>query len=467
MKNTRATSSSAAPARWVALLVAVTFFMENLDATAIVTALPQMARDFSVTAVELNVGISAYLLAVALFIPLSGWLADRFGARRVFAAAIVLFTLASVMCGFSDSLAFFTFSRVLQGIGGALMVPVGRLVVLRVTEKQDLVRMIAFITWPGLVAPILGPPLGGLMVSYGHWQWIFWLNIPLGIAALLGTFCLIPGGMVSNQRPFDLRGFILTALACAALISGLEWLGRGLLWSGGAVVAGGLLSGWLSFRHGRRHATPMLPVGAFAIASFRSTLVGGSLFRASINAIPFLLPLLFQVSFGLSAASAGLLVLWVFAGNLAMKPFTTVIMRRWGFRQVLVVNGAISVAAILVCALLTPALAYPWLALILFIGGMSRSMQFTCYNTLGFADVPKAQMSEASTLFSMFFQLSMSIGVAFAALVLRAAMSFHANPQPQITDFGWAFVAVAALALLALLDALRLKPGVGEHVLQP
>ncbi|WP_053115645.1 MFS transporter [Winslowiella iniecta] len=461
-----ATPTLATRAPWVALLVAVTFFMENLDATVIATALPQMARDFSVTAIELNVGISAYLLAVALFIPLSGWLADRLGARRVFSGAIILFTLASVMCGFSQSLDFFTVSRVLQGIGGALMVPVGRLVVLRITEKQHLVRMIAFITWPGLIAPVLGPPLGGLMVSYGHWQWIFWLNIPLGIAALLATFWLIPRGGGSDRRPFDLRGFLFTALACAALISGLECLGRGEFPQGAALLVAGLICGWLAFRHSRQHPTPMLSTRSFAIASFQSTLVGGSLFRAAINAIPFLLPLLFQVSFGLSAASAGMLVLWVFAGNLAMKPFTTAVMKRWGFRQVLIVNGLLSIAAIVVCALLTPALAWPWLALILFIGGMSRSMQFTCYNSLGFADIPKAQMSEASTLFSMFFQLSMSIGIAFAALALRTSMSLHGHQQPENSDFAWAFVAVAGLALLAWLDALRLKPGVGEQVLQ-
>lgn len=466
--GTPATSPTAPIPRtwWIALLVAVTFFMENLDATVIATALPQMARDFSVSAIDMNVGITAFLLAVAVFIPLSGWLADRFGERRIFASAIVLFTLASLLCGLSTSLPMFTFSRVLQGIGGALMVPVGRLLVLRVTEKQDLVRMIALITWPGLIAPVLGPPLGGLIVTVGHWPWIFWLNIPLGIAALICTFWLIPKGERGQPRPFDLRGFLLTAIACAALIAGLESLGQSRLIQGVALLLLGSLSAVLAWRHARRASTPMLPLDALSISSFRSTLQGGSLFRAAINAIPFLLPLMFQVSFGLSAMEAGILVLWVFAGNLAMKPFTTAVMRRWGFRQVLLVNGVISTAAIAVCAFITPALPYPLLALVLFTGGLSRSMQFTCYNSLGFADVPRPQMSAASTLFSMFFQFSMSAGIAFAALALRASMSLQTHPQPLPVDFSWAFIAVSLLSLLALLDNMRLKAGIGEHVLQ-
>lgn len=465
MENPSPTVAAPARTHWIALLVAVTFFMENLDATVIATALPQMAQDFSVSVIAMNVGISAYLLAVAVFIPLSGWLADRFGARRIFAAAIVLFTFASLLCGISDSLPMFTFSRVLQGIGGALMVPVGRLLVLRITSKQDLVKMIAFITWPGLIAPVLGPPLGGLIVSLGHWPWIFWLNIPLGFLALIATFWLIPPGISGQPGRFDLRGFLLTAIACAALITGLEWLGQGALLHGALLLLLGGICTWQAWRHGQQSDSPMLPLDTLTIATFRSTLLGGSLFRAAINAIPFLLPLMFQVSFGLSAIEAGVLVLWVFAGNLAMKPFTTAVMRRWGFRRVLLVNGVLSTAAIAVCAFITPELPYPLLALVLFIGGMSRSMQFTCYNSLGFADVPSPQMSAASTLFSMFFQFSQAAGVAFAALALRASMTWQDNPQPLATDFSWAFIAVTALSLLALIDSLRLKPGVGEHVL--
>ena len=450
----------------IALLVAVTFFMENLDATVIATALPQMAQDFSVTAVDVNIGITAFLLSVAVFIPLSGWLADRFGERRIFASAIVLFTLSSLLCGLSQSLLMFTFSRILQGIGGALMVPVGRLLVLRVTEKQELVRMIALITWPGLVAPVLGPPLGGLIVTVGHWSWIFWLNIPLGILALLCTFWLIPPDNRYQQQAFDLRGFLLTAFSCAALITGLEWLGQNRLLSGALFLALGIISGALAWRHARQATLPVIALDAMSIPSFLNAQLGGSLFRAAICAIPFLLPLLFQISFGLSAVEAGSLVLWVFAGNLAMKPFTTAIMRRWGFRRVMLVNGVISTAAVAVCAFITVDMPWPWLALVLFVGGLSRSMQFTCYNSLGFADVPPTQMSAASTLYSLFSQLSMSAGIAFAALALRVSMTLQSHPQPQQNDFCWAFLAISMLSLLALLDNLRLKTDAGEHILR-
>ncbi len=286
---------------FIALLVAITFFMENLDATVIATALPQMASDFAESPVSLNIGISAYLLAVAVFIPLSGWVADRFGARQVFAGAIGLFTLASWLCGLAPNLETFVAARVLQGIGGALMVPVGRLVVLRTTEKHDLVKMLAVITWPGLVAPVLGPPIGGLIVTHLSWPWIFYLNIPLGVLAIVAAWWLIPAGRPSEARRFDLLGFVLLASACAAWLIGLEMLGSlvaGSLLSGAALVAlGGLLT-WLAIRHCQRHPAPLLPLSPLGIATFRASIVGGTLFRLSISALPFLIPLLLQVGFG-------------------------------------------------------------------------------------------------------------------------------------------------------------------------
>ncbi|WP_437882905.1 MFS transporter [Pseudomonas sp. LRF_L74] len=454
----------------VSLLVAVTFFMENLDATVIATALPQMAESFGVAPVDLNIGISAYLLAVAIFIPLSGWLADRFGARLVFANAIGLFTLASVLCAISPDLETFVASRVLQGIGGALMVPVGRLAVLRLTEKKDLVKMIAVITWPGLVAPVLGPPVGGFIVTHTSWPWIFYLNVPLGLIALAFALKLIPVQRLGEAvRSFDGLGFLLVAGACAAIILGMEWIGGGsaTLAAGFGLGAVGVVLAFLAIRHSRRHASPLLPLDAVSLQTFRVSLVGGSLFRAAISALPFLLPLLFQLGFGLSPVTAGLLVLWVFAGNLLMKPFTTAVMRRWGFRRVLLVNGIITVLAILACAILDAGMAWPWVALILFIGGLSRSMQFTCYNSIGFADVPKQHMSSASTLFSMFFQLSMSLGIAAGALLLRLAQTLHGNQGSATTaDFQLAFIGVAVIAVLALIDILRLPADAGSGVLE-
>lgn len=449
----------------LALLVAVTFFMENLDATVITTAIPQMAKEFAVGAVALNIGISAYLLAVAVCIPLSGWLAERYGARTVFSAAILLFTLASVLCGFSDTLTMFTASRVLQGIGGALMVPVGRMVVLRVTEKKDMVKIIAFITWPGLIAPVLGPPLGGLLVSYGHWSWIFWLNIPLGVLAMVATHWLVPQFKAEQPRRFDLRGFLLTSATCTLLILALEWLGQMRLLPGLLLLAGGVACALLAWRHSQQHPRPLLPFSALTIHTFRSAVSGGSFFRASINAIPFLLPLLFQLAFGWSAAQAGAMVLWVFAGNLAMKPATTWLMQRFGFRPILLVNGLLSVLAILSCLLLSASQPYAAMAAILFTGGLSRSLQFSCYNSMGFADVPKEKVSDASIIFSILFQFSMSAGVAIAAMILRLSMAWHGNAAPQQSDINIAFCGIALLVVISLWDAWRLPHNAGDQVL--
>jgi EmrB/QacA subfamily drug resistance transporter len=454
----------------IALLVAVTFFMENLDATVIATAMPEMARTFGVAAVDLNIGMSAYMLAIAAFIPLSGWLADRLGSRLVFAGAIVLFTASSMLCGLSDSLETFVAARVLQGLSGAMMAPVGRLAVMRATEKKDLVRAIALITWPGLVAPVLGPPLGGFIVTHASWPWIFYLNLPLGVLAFVATMLLIPKRNEVSTRPFDLQGFLLLGTACTALLYGMERLGQGQgsHWPGLSVTALGVVCGVLAWRHMRRHPQPLMNVTVVHVRTFSVSLFGGSLFRIAISTLPFLLPLMFQSGFGLSAFDAGLLVLGVFAGNLAMKPFTSVIMHRWGFRQVLLVNGCIGVAAIAACALLEPAMGWPMILLILFVGGLSRSMQFTAFNTLGFADVPKAQMSDASTLFSMCFQLSMGLGVAIAALLLRGAMYLYGNDGHAMTaDFQLTFIGVAVIAALALLDNLRVSARAGEALLQP
>ena len=455
--------------RLIALVVAVTFFMENLDATVIATALPSMARAFGVTPVDMNIGITAYLLTVAIFIPLSSWVADRFGARRVFAGAIIVFTLASLLCGLSQSLEMFVIARVLQGIGGALMVPVGRLAVLRNTDKKDLVKMIAVITWPGLVAPILGPLVGGLIVTHASWPWIFYVNLPLGALALMAALWLVPAGREANVRRFDGKGFVLLASACVALLGGLEWLGNqssnSLIPGFGLVAAGLLLAIW-AVQHCRHHAEPLLPLQTLSINTFRVSIFGGSLFRLAISALPFLLPLLFQVGFGLSPVDAGLLVLAVFAGNLAMKPFTTPIMQRFGFRNVLLVNGVIGVSLVAACALFTAQTPFTLIAAVLFVGGLSRSMQFTCYNSIGFADVPKARMSEASALFSMAFQLAMGLGVSIAALLLRASIVVHGHEaHAGAGDFRVAFVGVALLGILGLIDVYRLPAEAGEDVL--
>ncbi len=463
------------------LLVAAAFFMENLDGTVIVTALPQMATSFGVRPVDMGIGVSAYVLTLAVLIPASGWVADRFGARRVFAAAIVLFTLASALCGFSGDLATFTAARVLQGAAGAMMVPVGRLVVLRNTPKAGLMRAIATITWPGLVAPILGPPVGGFITTHWSWHWIFFLNLPLGLLGLIAALRLIPvGGMpgTAARRPFDGSGFVLTGGACLALMASVELLshgGHGVAATLCLLAALGL--GWLAVRHARGHPHPLLDLWALRVPSFAVTVYGGSLFRLSIGAVPFLLPLLFQLGFGLDAFHAGLLVLAVFAGNLAMKPMTGAVLRRFNFRTVLLVNGLVNAAAIFSFAFMSPDTPVAVMAALMFVSGLARSMQFTALATLAFADVPQDRMSGANTLFNTSQQMAIGMGIALGAVALRmgalmlggdaaahAGATSGGGASLPLGEFRIAFVAIGVIALLAVVDARRLRSDAGDEV---
>ena len=456
-------------ARWIALLVAGAFFMENLDGTVITTAVPDIASSFGVAPLDLNIGVSAYLLTLGVFIPISGWVADRFGARKVFAAALALFTIASVLCGMADGLPEFVLLRALQGVGGAMMVPVGRLVVLKSTPKDKLISVIATLTWPALVAPVLGPPLGGFITSYSSWRWIFYLNLPLGLLALFFAWRLIPDHRPSERKPFDAVGFLYAGGALLSLTWAAETLSRpDAPWSeAGLFFALGALLGGLAVRRLRKTEHPLIDLRTLVTPTFAVAIYGGSLFRMAIGAVPFLLPLLFQVGFGLNAFHSGMMVIAVFAGNLMMKPATTGILRRFGFKPVLLVNGAINVLSLLACAFLTPATPIWLIALVLFIGGLTRSMQFTAYNTIAFADMAQARMAAANTLFSTAFQVAMGLGVALGALGVRLghwlAQTAGIQQMPA-AEFRLAFVLVAVVSLLGMIDTWRLQAGSGDHL---
>jgi EmrB/QacA subfamily drug resistance transporter len=460
----------------VALLVAGAYFMENLDGTVILTALPQMAASFHVHALDMNIGVSAYLLTLAALIPVSGWMADRFGVRTIFAGAIVLFTVASILCGLCQNLTEFTLARILQGLGGAMMVPVGRLAVLRTTEKHELINAIATITWPGLAAPVLGPALGGFIATYASWHWIFFLNVPLGLIALAGAMRLIPKGNEQEAKPFDFIGFVLTGAACFAVIYGLEMVSREQSSRNTIVLAilGTIAIWWAAVFHARRQQHPMMDLRALKIPSYAVTIWGGSCFRMATYAVPFLTPLLFQIGFGLNAFKSGLLVLAIFAGNLAMKPFTTPVLRRFPFRTTMVVNGGLNVLIILACAVLSPQTPTPVIVVLLFASGLTRSMQFSAINTLAFAEVPEDWMSGANTLFNMIQQLSMAMGIALGAVALRMAALLHSGARTDsasgaipLGNFHWAFMIVGLVALLEALDVFRLTPTSGNSVRQP
>lgn len=453
----------------IALLVAAAFFMEFIDGTVIATALPQMALSFGVSAVDLNAGMSAYMLTLAVLIPASGWAAERFGARNVFTFALGVFTLASLFCALATSVSEFIILRIIQGIGGALMVPVGRLTVLKTTPKPQLIKAIATLTWPALVAPILGPPLGGFITHYASWHWIFYINVPLGIIAMMLAWRLFPQEKPDQPKHFDKPGFLLTGMAMLSLVTGLELISQDhILWiTAIALLVVGVVLSVLALRHLRHDPAPMVHLGSLAIPTFRISMGGGSLFRVTISAVPFLLPLMLQVGFGMDPFHAGLLVLAVFAGNLAMKPATTPLIRRFGFRPVLVVNGLLSVFSLLFCAFLTPGTPDWLVMLLLFLGGLSRSMQFTGISTLAFSDVPARQMADANTLFSTVLQLSVGLGITVGALGTRlgeqliAAMHWDSIPG---LSFKVAFVVIAILTLIGWLDILRLKPDAGVAV---
>ncbi|EPJ6397909.1 MFS transporter [Klebsiella pneumoniae] len=452
-----------------ALLVAGAFFMEFLDGTVIATALPDMARDFGVTAVELNIGISAYLITLAVLIPASGWIADRFGAPAIFTLALAIFTLASVFCGLSTEVHIFVAMRILQGVGGALMVPVGRLAVLRTTPKHQLIKAIATLTWPALVAPIIGPPLGGFITRYASWHWIFFINVPLGLAAIILSLRIIPDIRETERRSFDLSGFITTSVAMVSLVTAMERLGdrQPQIWPTLALAALGFGCLLYSIRHFRRAAAPMVRLDALQVPTFRVTMYGGSLFRASISAVPFLLPLLFQVGFGMDPFHSGLLMLAVFVGNLTIKPATTPLIRWLGFRRLLLINGALNVCSLLACALLTPQTPVWAIMLILYLGGVFRSIQFTGVSTLAFADVPAAQMSDANTLFSTASQLAVGLGITLGAIGIRLGEQvgdwLHLTELPGIS-FRLSFVFIALICLVGMIDSLHLAKTAGSSV---
>ena len=449
----------------ISLLVAGAFFMENLDSTVIVTAIPQMAKSFGVHPVDLSIGVSAYILALAVLIPASGWLADRFGAKTIFALAIVIFTLASVLCGISPNLPIFVLARVLQGLGGAMMVPVGRLVVLRAAKKEEIIAAIGLIVWPGLAAPVVGPPIGGFITTYFSWHWIFFLNMPLGAAALYFALRLVPQGE-TEEKPFDWWGFVFTGASCFALMLGIQLLSAERppwLWTA-LLLVGGLVIGGFAIWQERRETHPLVDFYAMRYKSFSLTVWGGTLFRASIGAVPFLLPLLFQIGFGLNPFVSGLLVLSVFAGNIVMKIFTTATLNRFGFRRVLVVNGFLNAAVLLLCGLISPETPVPVIMALLFVSGLTRSMQFTTLNTVAFAEVPQEKMNGANTLQNVVSPIGFALGIALAALALRAGSLISPSTTGMISlnQFHIAFLIVGVVSLVAVFDTIGLAPEAGD-----
>ncbi|MFZ1181530.1 MAG: MFS transporter [Herbaspirillum sp.] len=447
----------------IPLIVACALFMEQMDATVISTSLPVLAADMGVAPVALKLALTSYLVSLAVFIPISGWMADRFGALTIFRAAICVFIAGSIFCGISHTLPEFVTARFFQGIGGAMMVPVGRLVILRSVDKADLVKALGYLTIPALFGPVLGPPLGGFITTYFHWRWIFFINIPISVLGLYLATRFIENIKEAQVAPLDWPGFILSALGCSLLMMGLASAGRHLV--PGVVSLACAALGALSLAayvwHARRAAHPLIDLDLLKITTLLAGVGGGSLFRMGIGAVPFLLPLMLQLGFGFSAFHSGLLTCASAVGALFMKTIAARLLERYGFRRVLIVNGTCGVISLAAIGLFTQTTPYAVILIVLLAGGCFRSLQFTSLNAISYADVDTRKLSQATSIASVAQQLSVGMGVVLGGFALE--MSSHAQGHTTLMaqDFWPAFLTVAAASACSIPLLMRLPANAG------
>jgi EmrB/QacA subfamily drug resistance transporter len=455
-----------AKARMTALIVATALFMQNLDSTVVATALPTMARAFGAEPVHMNVALTSYLLALAAFIPASGWMADRWGARNVFRIAIGVFTLGSIACGAANSLPELVLARILQGAGGAMMVPVGRLLLLRSVAKSEVVAAMAWLTMPALIGPLVGPPVGGFIVTWFSWRWVFDINIPIGVLGVVLVSVFVEDTREKIATRFDATGFVLSGFAMAATIFGLETIGRGIV--AGWLAVASLLLGAAAVAgytwHARRCVAPLLDFSLFRRPTFMVSTFSGTLFRVGVGAVPFLLPMMLQIGFGLSPLQSGLITLAGSAGALVMKPAAVGLLRRLGFRKTLVWNGLLGTASLAIVGFFRPSWPIEAIYAVLLVGGFLRSLQFTAFNALAYAEIPRERMSAATSLYSTIQQLSLTLGVSVGAAILAISMSLRGHTQPELADFTMGFLGVSFLMLLASPAATMMPHAAGDEM---
>lgn len=444
--------------------MALAFFMENFDATVLTTALPSLASSLQTTVAAASVGITAYFVSIAIFIPLSGWMADRVGTRTTFTAAMVLFAISSLACAFSDTLFSFACARALQGMAGAMMVPVGRLIILKSASRSQLVRAMSLVTTPALLGSVLGPPVGGLLSTYADWRMIFFVNIPFAIAGIILSLRYIPQ-MREQPRMFDWAGFAFSAGAVGLMMVGLQSLVDASFgpWSTALLLIFGAILLGMTVRHAMRHADGLIDATLFRFATFRSVVFGGGLFFISIGAMPYLLPLLLQIGLQESAFVSGVVTLSVALGGLFVKRLAPFFMRRFGFKTVLIGNTLIASFAMASCALFGSAMPIIAIAAVLFAFGLARSLQFAALNTIVYADVPPDKASRATSLADTLKQLWQGLGVSIAALALHIIDLGYGGP-PRALPFELALLAMALLGLGAALVFQRLAPDAGIQV---
>jgi EmrB/QacA subfamily drug resistance transporter len=447
------------------LILAVALFMEQMDSTVIATSLPAIAQDIGTSAVALKLAVTSYLVALAIFIPISGWMSDRFGAKNIFRLAIVVFVLGSVACGFSNSIQAFVVARFFQGIGGSMMTPVGRLLLVRGTPRNELVNAMAWLTIPALLGPIMGPPLGGFLTTFLSWHWVFWINVPISILGIILVTKFLPGGEPRSPRPIDFPGFFLSAVAFTGLVFGMSVISLPALpiWYGYATIAVGLVSGAIYLWHARRAKYPLLDPKMLRYPLFRAGILGGSNFRVGIGAMPFLLPLMLQLGFGLSPFQSGLITFVSAIGALSSKFGAQSVFKRYGFRNVLGTGVLVSSLFIAVNGFFTPETPQ-WIIMgCLLVGGLIRSTCFTGVNAMVFADIDEADSSQATAINSVAQQISLATGVAVAGGILDLSSLFHGGTI-ALSDFHIAFFIVAIVSALSSFTFFRLPQDAGAAV---
>jgi EmrB/QacA subfamily drug resistance transporter len=449
--------------RVTAVVVASALFMQNIDGTVVATALPAMARDMHIAPVHLSSAITSYLVALTVFIPISGWIADRFGAKRVFMWAIAIFTGASVLCALSNGLGQLIAARILQGVGGAMMVPVGRLLLFRRVKREELLSATTWLTMPALIGPLLGPPLGGFLTDTLSWQSVFWINLPVGIVGLLLTWWLIPESESTRPAAPDLVGMTLVGTSLTAIMIGVETIGRGVFprFVPELSVAFGLLLFYLTVRHCRRVPNPAIDFSLLRIPTFHAATIAGSLFRVGAGALPFLVPITLQLGFGLTATRSGMISLASALGSFCMRPLARFALAWFSVRVVLIV-GSLSFSAVLaICATLTSSWPASAIFILLMVGGLSRSLAFATMGALAFADVPHPQLSAATSFQGTTQQLTKAVGVAMAASSMQVTMALSGRTHAGQWDFAWAFIIVALTVLASVPMFNVLGDGVG------
>jgi EmrB/QacA subfamily drug resistance transporter len=450
--------------RALSLIVGGAFFMEQLDSTIIAPAVPQIARAFGVDPLSLNLTMTVYLLCCIVFIPTGAFLARRYGTRTVFQTALALFMLSSALCALSNGLLTLTLARALQGASAALMVPVGRIAIVHATKRSELVMALAWMITPAMVGPLLGPLLGGLIATWSSWRWIFLINLPIGIAGLLAARACFPQIREEHGNPFDAKGWALLALLLGALVLALEALRHPRLpgWLLPMLGAVALLALLLYRKHASAH--PLLDFRLLQSPTFHTSFWAGSLVRVGYGALPFLLPLLLQIGLGFSAIQSGVILLASGAVAFVTKTRTAAILRRYGFRSVLIWNGTLCALALAICASFSSAWGALLIAATVSLGGLFRSIQFNALAAIAYADMPPAQVGAATTLNTTIQQLAVMLGISASVVVVELSSQLAHRQQPAAIDFSLAFVVMAALALAAVPFCMRLLPDAGDEL---